>query len=185
MKNKRSFSIATAVFASGLLLAFMAAVFAGRGRCPLAMVIALATSGALLSRTVFAFMGFSGGMRIRLVHTSAAYWGLILIAVHVGMHWEMIMSAMQRMTKITEASRVRTIALRVVTAFAIIYGVYASFDRGVGAKLFLGYFFDFWHSGRAAILFFTHNLAIMGVYVCATYYALKWISSVKAKQKTF
>jgi hypothetical protein len=38
----------------------------------LAVMAALVTSGALLSRTVFAFMGFSGGMQIRLVHTSAA-----------------------------------------------------------------------------------------------------------------
>jgi hypothetical protein len=47
----------------------------------LAMMEVLVTSGALLSRTMFAFMGFSGGMRIRLTHTTAACWGLILIAV--------------------------------------------------------------------------------------------------------
>jgi hypothetical protein len=142
----------------------------------LTMMVVLVTSGALLSRTVFAFMGFSGGMQIRLVHTSAAYWGLILIAVHVGMHWEMLIAAMRRMTKITEASRRRIIALRFATALIVIYGVYASFDRDMGAKLFLGYSFDFWHPDRPAILFFSHNLAVMGVYVCATHYFLKWLA---------
>ena len=142
----------------------------------LAMMAALVISGALLSRTVFAFMGFSGEMQIRLIHTSAAYWGLILIGVHVGMHWEMIMAAMLRMTKITEASMVRTIALRIATAMVVVYGVYASFDREMGAKLFLGYSFDFWHPDRPAILFFSHNLAIMGIYVCATHYLMKWFA---------
>jgi hypothetical protein len=78
--------------------------------------------------------------------------------------------------KITEASQVRRIALRVVTTLILIYGVYASFDRGMGAKLFLGYSFDFWNSERPAVLFFSHNLAIMGVYACVTYYVLKWVA---------
>jgi hypothetical protein len=142
----------------------------------LAMMAVLVTSGALLSRTVFAFMGFSGGMQVRLLHTSAAYWGQILIAVHVGMHWEMIMAAIRRMTKITEASWARTIALRVVMVLVVVYGVYASFDREMGAKLFLGYSFDFWHPDRPAILFFSHNLSIMGIYVCVTHYVLKWLA---------
>jgi hypothetical protein len=34
-------------------------------------------------------------------------------------------------------------------------------------------------------LFFSHNLSIMGVYVCVTYYVLKWIDSVKARHKAF
>jgi hypothetical protein len=47
-----------------------------------------------------------------------------------------------------------------------VYKVYASFDREMGAKLFLGYSFGFWAPDRPAILFFSHNLAIMGVYLC-------------------
>jgi hypothetical protein len=139
----------------------------------LAAMAALIISGVLLSRTVFAFMGFSGGMGVRQAHTFAAYWGLILIAVHIGMHWEMIMSAMRRMMKITDANRLRTMALRIITALIFAYGVYASFDREMGAKLFLGYSFDFWNPDRPAVLFFTSNLAIMGVYICATHYVLK------------
>jgi hypothetical protein len=142
----------------------------------LAMTAVLLISGVLLSRKVFAFMRFSGGMRIRQAHTAAAYWGLILIAVHVGTHWEMIMSAVRKMAKITEVRPVWTIIMRTVTALIVIYGVYASFDRDMGAKLFLGYSFDFWDPERPAILFFTHNLSIMGVYVCVTYYLLKWLA---------
>jgi hypothetical protein len=37
--------------------------------------------------------------------------------------WGMTMASMSRMMKITEASQVRTIALRVVTALIVIYGV--------------------------------------------------------------
>jgi hypothetical protein len=142
----------------------------------LATMATLVISGILLSRKVFAFMGFDGGMRTRQAHTITAYWGLILISVHVGMHWDMIMAAMHRMMKIKEPNRLRTIMLRIVSALIFVYGVYASFDRGMGAKLFLGYSFDFWNSDRPAVLFFTSNLAIMGVYVCVTHYTLKLLT---------
>jgi hypothetical protein len=142
----------------------------------LATMTALVISGTLLSWTALSFMGFSGGMEIRQAHTAAAYWSLILVAVHVGTHWEMIMASMLKMMKITGVRRVRTIASRVVTALIVVYGVYASFDRDMGAKLFLGYSFDFWNPERPAALFFSHNLAVIGVYVCATHYALKWIT---------
>jgi hypothetical protein len=143
------------------------------------LLVTMATmviSGVPLSRTIFAFMGFIGGMGVRQAHTIAAYWGLILIAIHLGMHWEMIMAAMRRMMKITKPNRLRTMALRVIATLICVYGVYVSFDREMGAKLFLGYSFDFWNPDRPAVLFFTSNLAIMGVYVCATHYALKLLT---------
>jgi hypothetical protein len=43
----------------------------------------------------------------------------------------------------------------------------------MGSKLFLGYSFDYWNPERPMILFFTSNLAIMGVYIFVTHYALK------------
>jgi hypothetical protein len=136
----------------------------------------LALSGILLSRTAFAFMGFGGGMQIRQAHTAAAYWGLILTAVHVGLHWEMIMVAFGRMAKTVGTGRLRTVALRTIAALVAVYGVYASFDREMGAKLFLGYSFDFWAPERPVILFFSHNLAIIGVYVCAAHYFSQWLN---------
>jgi hypothetical protein len=145
-----------------------------------ATIAVLIISGVLLSRTVFAFMGFSGGMQIRQAHTLAAYWSLILIAVHLGMHWEMIMAAIREMTKGVEARPIWKIIIRAVTALIVIYGVYASFDREMGAKLFLGYSFDFWNPDRPTVLFFTSNLAIMGVYICVTHYTLKLLAYRRA-----
>jgi hypothetical protein len=142
----------------------------------LAAMATLTLSGVLLSRTVFAFLGFGGGMSIRQAHTAAAWWMLVLTAIHVGMHYEMITAAVRRMVKITGESRLRTIALRTLTALIAVYGVYASFDREMGAKLFLGYSFDYWDPGRPAVLFFSHNLVIMGVFVCAAHYFCKWLA---------
>ncbi|MDR2366566.1 MAG: DUF4405 domain-containing protein [Deltaproteobacteria bacterium] len=149
----------------------------------LLLLTAMATlliTGVLLSRTVFAFMGFNGGMAIRQTHTLAAYWGLILISLHLGMRWEMIMAATQKITPCARKRPIWTIIIRIVAALIVIYGVYASFDRNMGAKLFLGYSFDFWPPDRPVVLLFTGNLAIMGVYVCAIHYALKLLAYRRA-----
>ncbi|MDR1137965.1 MAG: DUF4405 domain-containing protein [Synergistaceae bacterium] len=134
---------------------------------------ALIVTGLLQSRTVLAFLRLPGDMALRQIHTASAYWGLPLIGVHVGLHWEMVMNAIRKMMRIRESSHARTAALRIIAVMTVVYGIYASYDRDMGSKMFLGYSFDYWNPERPMILFFTSNLAIMGVYIFVTHYALK------------
>jgi hypothetical protein len=151
----------------------------------LLLAVTMATliiTGLLHSRTVLAFLHLPGGMILRQMHTTAAYWCLPLIGIHIGLHWGMIMNAFRKMFKITSENRARKIILRIV-AFAIIcYGVRSSFDRDIFAKLFLGFSFDYWPEERPAILFFAANLSIIGVYVFVSYYALKLFDWFQRRQ---
>ena len=52
----------------------------------LADMVGLGISGVMLSRDVFAFLGLSGSWSAKQYHTFFAYWGLILVAVHLGLH---------------------------------------------------------------------------------------------------
>ncbi|WP_432635553.1 DUF4405 domain-containing protein [Candidatus Avelusimicrobium sp.] len=52
----------------------------------LADIIGLGVSGIMLSRDVFAFLGLSGSWSAKQYHTFFAYWGLLLVAVHLGLH---------------------------------------------------------------------------------------------------
>ncbi|MDR1073334.1 MAG: DUF4405 domain-containing protein [Treponema sp.] len=72
----------------------------------LALVMAtLLITGLLHSRTALAFLHSPGDMTIRQIHTTAAYWTLILIDVHLGLHWGMIMNAFHKALKINGESR--------------------------------------------------------------------------------
>jgi hypothetical protein len=113
-----------------------------------------------------------GGMAIRLIHTSAAYWCLPLIGAHLGLHWGMIMSAFRKILRINGENRARKAILRSIALAIAVCGVWSSFDRDMFSKLFLGFSFDYWPEERPAILFFAVNLSIMGLYVFITYYAL-------------
>jgi hypothetical protein len=138
----------------------------------LAFVLLIIT-GMLHSRTVLAFLHLPGGMMIRQIHTTAAYWSLPLIGAHLGLNWGVILNAFRKMTKTNGERRVQKTIMRVLAFVLAVFGVWSSFDRDMFSKLFRGFSFDYWPEERPAILFFAVNLSIMGVYVFITYYAFK------------
>ena len=55
-------------------------------------MIAQMYSGVLMSRYVFDFLPFNGGMSlVRRLHILGAYWGFLLMSLHLGLHWNMIL----------------------------------------------------------------------------------------------
>jgi hypothetical protein len=136
-------------------------------------VTTLITTGLLHSRTVLSFLHLSGGMALRKMHTTAAYWGLLLIAVHIGLHWGMFINAARNMAGITTKNHTRTIIVRSLAFLLVISGIWWSFDRDMFSKLFQGFSFDYWDEERPALLFFAANLSIMVVYIFLTYYSMK------------
>jgi hypothetical protein len=137
----------------------------------------LIITGLLQSRSVLSFLHLPGGMVLRQIHTTAAYWLLFLIAVHIGLHWQMIMNAFRKMFKITGENRARKVALRIIALLIVGYGVWSSFDRDIFAKLFQGFSFDYWDEERPAVLFFAENLSIMGIYIFVSYYMVKLVET--------
>ena len=145
----------------------------------LVAMVTLMVSGALISRTVFAFIPLNSGAIARQFHILAAYWIFILTAVHVGIHWEIIIAAMRKMIGMTGANRVRTIAVRLLAVVIAVYGGYASFDRDVGSKLILYYTYEYWDPDKSALVFFAEYLSIMGMYIGGTYSVLKCVQRLK------
>jgi hypothetical protein len=139
----------------------------------LAVALMLMASGLLNSHMLFAIFKMDWDLPVRQLHTAAAYWFLIFMSVHLGMYWKMILAEIGKRAGITSASRMRTMALRTLSALIVAYGIHASFERNIGAKLTAYYSFDYWDSDQAIVEFFSGYLAIMGVYICLTHYALK------------
>jgi cytochrome b561 len=147
----------------------------------------LIISGILMSRIIFTFLNLPGGMEMRQIHTTAAYWGLIIIAIHIGMHWEMIINAFNKMIKIKGDKSpckniIRKITARFIALIIIVFGVWSSFDRDMFSKLFLGFSFDYWNEERPATFFFVVMLSIMGIYVFITHFILKLSERKRQKE---
>jgi len=136
-----------------------------------AAMIGSMISGIMMSRYVFAFLRISGGMSFaRKLHMISSYWEFVLISMHLGLHWSMILGMIRKLGKGSEPSRLLTIVLRTAGSFIAIYGVYAFVSRKIVTYLFLRNLYGFFDYDELAVFFFIDYLAIMGLCVFIAYY---------------
>lgn len=145
----------------------------------IAMSVILVT-GMLQSKYVLGFLDLSGSMLTREIHSTAAYWGYILVSIHLGMHWSLISKQMFRKLLVGNHKILWSSFLFLVGIAIFLGGIYAFIERDMYSKLFLGMSFDFWD--KSALLFILYHILIMGLFVWLTHYALKVIYFRK-KQK--
>ncbi|MGD6831033.1 DUF4405 domain-containing protein [Sutcliffiella halmapala] len=131
-------------------------------------------SSVPISRDLFAFIPINNNMSLLQIHIMTSYWGFILMSVHIGMSWGTIINAVRKMRGITSTNRIRTIVLRVLAVLIVVYGVQASFERDMFYKLTVYNPFG-WNSDKSAMGFLIDHLSIMGIYICGTHYALKFV----------
>ncbi len=75
-------------------------------------MIALIYSSIVLSRYVFAFLPIEGGMALaRRLHILGSYWGFLLMNIHLGLHWNMVIGMVQKRMRIKKSSRIRSVLL--------------------------------------------------------------------------
>ncbi|MDQ6423415.1 DUF4405 domain-containing protein [Paenibacillus sp. LHD-117] len=144
---------------------------------------AVMVSSVPISREIFAFIPINNDMIFLQIHVMTSYWGFIVMAIHIGMSWGTIINAMRRMTGITAPSRVRTISLRAMAVFIVVYGVQTSFERNLGSKLFVYDPFGSWNFNESSINFVMDHLTVMGIYICGTHYALKFVQKQKKRME--
>ena len=132
-------------------------------------------SAVVLSREVFAFFNVDGNLELaRLVHIACTFWCFVLTAVHLGLHWSMILGAIgKRKENGGSALKVPVNVLRAVGAAVAIYGLYAFIKNQFHVYMFFKASFVFYDYERPGILFFTEYLAIMGLFVFLAHYGKK------------
>ncbi|MBR1764344.1 MAG: DUF4405 domain-containing protein [Ruminococcus sp.] len=62
-------------------------------------MIGLMYSGIVISKHIFTFVHIGGAMFARTVHMLCAYWGLVLMSVHLGMHISQMAARMKLKSK--------------------------------------------------------------------------------------
>lgn len=136
-------------------------------------------SGIILSREVFAFLPVSGGVAMaRQMHICSAFWGFVLMALHLGIHWNMIIGMVRKITGPVFSGPLR-ICLRLAAALIAAYGLYAFLKNQFLSYMFLTTHFVFFDFERPVLLFFTEYLAIMGLFVFLACYISRGIQKRK------
>lgn len=139
-------------------------------------------SGIVMSRYVFDFLPFSGGMSLaRRLHILGAYWGFLLMSLHLGLHWNMILGVSRKVAGIKGKANIRSI-IAFITGLAIAgYGVWAFIGRDFPTYLFLKSEFVFLDYSEPKVLFYIDYLALMGLCIFIAHYSTKLIRKFKKK----
>ncbi len=138
-------------------------------------------SGIAMSRYVFSFLPVDGGMSFaRRFHILGFYWGFLLMSLHLGLHWNMLLGVVRKNISFLKTSRVSKVISPVVGVVIAGYGVYAFIKRDFLTYLFLKSEFIFLDYSESKILFYIDYLTLIGLCIFIAHYGSKLL---KAKKK--
>lgn len=141
-------------------------------------------SGIVMSRYVFLFLPSGGGMALaRRLHILGAYWGFLLMSLHFGLHWNMILGIARKAARMKRHSKVRSIISFVIALVIAGYGVRALIGRDFVTYLFLRSEFVFLDYSEPKILFYMDYLALMGLCIFVAHYSVKLIQKRKKRME--
>lgn len=149
----------------------------------LVTMLCLMGSGIMMSRHVFDFLPFGSGMgTARMVHMAACYWGFVLMSLHLGLHWGMLVAKMRKSLGITGTSRIRSVILRSAAAVIAAYGAYVFISRDLITYMLLRTQFVFLDFSEPLISFYIDYLAMTGLFVWIAYYLTRILRRENKKE---
>lgn len=139
-------------------------------------------SGIILSRHVLSFLSISGGHSFaRSLHMISAYWGFNLMALHLGLHWNMMMAMARK--AFPQASSARIWVSRMIAVVIAVYGAYAFVKRDIPDYMFLRSQFVFFDFEEPLIFFILDYMAVMGLFVFIGHYFAELLKCCSRKRK--
>ena len=147
----------------------------------LAAMLVLMYSGINMSRHVFAFLPMRGGMALtRRLHILGSYWGYLLMSLHLGLHWGMVLNVFGKRRAAQQKYSITGFMISLIIAT---YGMYVFIRRDFPTYLFLRSEFVFLDYDEPRLLFLMDYLALMGVCIFIIHYGAKLLKKTGARRK--
>lgn len=139
-------------------------------------------SGIVMARYLSRFLQLDGGMSLaRRLHIFGAYWGFLFINLHLGLHWNMILGIIKKVTNIKNNSKVCNIIMFIISLLITSYGVLVFINRDFLTYLFLKSEFVFLDYSEPKVLFYIDYLTLMGLCIFIAHYSTKIIRKFRKK----
>ncbi|KUO77111.1 MAG: hypothetical protein APF81_10010 [Desulfosporosinus sp. BRH_c37] len=136
-----------------------------------AAMLGLMISGIMMSRHVFSFLPINSGMSFaRNLHMLSVYWGFVLISLHLGLHWKMIMGIAHKSLGVQSAPHRTKAVLRWMAILIAAFGVYAFVKNDIASYMLLKIEYAFFDPEQSAMLFFAEYLAMVELFAGVSYY---------------
>lgn len=126
-------------------------------------MIGLMYSGIVISKHVFTFVNIGGAMTARTLHMLCAYWGLILMSVHLGMHISQMAARMKLKNKAVIWS------IRIIFGAIGAVGIYEFISLRFADYIFGKVQFAFIDTNASAVLTTLQYLSVMVLFAYVGY----------------
>lgn len=135
-------------------------------------------SGIIISRSALSFLPITGWQSFgRNLHMISAYWGFVLMSLHLGLHWSIMMGMAKKVIK--KPNHTGAWILRGVGFLIAVYGIYAFGKRDIGTYMLMQSHFVFFDYEEPLIFFLADYIAAMGLFVWAGHYLTKGIKQLQ------
>jgi len=146
------------------------------------MLVLLMTS-VVISKSVFELLPIPDSIYLRDVHWFAAYWVMVIVGLHLGLHWARVMTMVRTTLRLSPKNSARTLVLRIAVALLGGFGVWSCTVLGVWAKLTFTYSLEFWDFTAAVMPFFGHWAGVVSLPAIMAHYGMMVLGSRRTAPK--
>jgi hypothetical protein len=149
----------------------------------IANMLVLLVSSVVISKSVFELLPIPDSIYLRDVHWFAAYWVMVIVGVHLGLHWSRVMGVVRTTLGLSPGNSARTLVLRIAVALLAGLGTWSFMVLGVWAKLTFTYSLDFWDFIAAVTPFLGHWAGVMSLLVIMAHCGMMVLGSRRTAPK--
>ena len=117
----------------------------------------------------------------RSMHMAASYWGFVLMSVHLGVHWGMIVGMFRRLLKGRKIPAAAVWGLRLAAVAIAGYGLSCFIQKDIVSYMFLKNQFVFFDFEQSALCVFAEYIAMMGFWIFVSFYMSRGIGKISNK----
>ena len=126
------------------------------------MLVMLVTS-LLISEALRDLLNIPGLFTLREIHWFAAYWLVVIVGLHIGLHWHIVAGLARSRLPILQG-RILGLVLWALAGLVALTGINSSFVMGLGTRLGFDYSLTMWDFNDSTLPYFAHWLAITVLY---------------------
>lgn len=141
-------------------------------------------TGIVISKSVFSLLPIPDSVPTRDIHWFAAYWMLVIVGVHIGIHWARVMALVRSKLRLSRPNAVRTLMLRLISIAACAFGLWSLPVLNVWTKLTFNFSLDVWNFNASVAPFFAHWLGVVMLPAAMTHYFFAPRSGIGARAPT-
>lgn len=139
-------------------------------------IMGLIISGIFISKYVLSSITISKWNNgARTIHMLSAYWGFVLMSIHMGFHWNILSNIISSKCSIKIKNEKWNIIKAILLAVAAVFGIRAFYRRELWTYMFLKNQFVFFDFNEPLVMFFLDYIAVMGLFIEIGYFMITYL----------